>query len=116
MVSIYPTNTSYSYLCLINKDDSYESIGNVTIDGKKIIKCFLNYNDDHMQLMPSDQIDIECLNKAIDLCYNKKIRLLLKEDPPFLNGPTVGINKCTVIIDTDVFWRTKQKIVEIDVP
>jgi hypothetical protein len=118
MVSIYPTNTSSSYacLCLINKDGSYEPISNVTIDDKQIIKCFLNYNNDNMQLIPSDQIDNECLKNAIDLCSNKKIRILLKEDPPFPNGPTVGINTCTVTIGSDGVWRAKHMIVEIDVP
>ena len=118
MVSIYPTNTTSSYacLCLVNKDGSYEPISKVTIDDKQIIKCFLNYNNDNMQLIPSDQIDIECLKNAIDLCSNRKIRLLLKEDPPFPNGPTVGINTCMVTIGSDGVWRAKNIIVEIDVP
>lgn len=110
-------NYFYTYLKF------YYKFINVTIDGKQIIKWFLNYNDDNMQLIPSgsglyfftksspikpsygasspDQIDIECLNKAIELCSNRNNRLLLKKDPPFPNRPTVGINTFTVIINLD---------------
>jgi len=118
MISIYPTNTTSSFacLCLINKDGSYEPISKATIDDKQIIKCFLQYNNDNMELLPSDHIDLECLKNVIDLCSNRKIRLLLKEDPPFPNRPTVGINTCKITIDSDGVWRAKHMIIEIDVP
>jgi hypothetical protein len=118
MANIYQTNASSAYanLCLVNSDGSYEPLSNNLINGKSIIKCFLNYNDDKMQLIPSEHIDVEYLDKAIDLCANKKFRLLLKEDPPFPKGPTVGINTCTVTIDSDGVWKAKHMIVEIDVP
>jgi hypothetical protein len=118
MINIYPTNASSAYanLCLVNEDGSYASLSNDRINGKEIIKCFLNYNEDKKQLVPSEDIDIECLDNASRLCSNRKLRLLLKEDPPFPNGPTVGINTCTVIIGSDGVWRAKHIVVDIDIP
>ena len=109
MANIYPTNASSAYanLCIVNSDGSYEPLSNNLINGKSIIKCFLNYNDDKMQLIPSEPIDTEYLDKAIDLCSNRKLRLLLKEDPSYSKGPTVGINTCTVIIGSDGVWKAK---------
>lgn len=118
MINIYPTNTSSSYanLCLVNSDGSYEPLGKEPINDKQVIKCFLNYNEDKMELIPSEHIDIEYLDKAIHLCSNRKLRLLLKEDPPYPIGPTVGINTYTVIIGSDVEWKAKHMIVDINVP
>ncbi len=118
MVNIYPTNASSAYanLCLVNEDGSYVALSNDTINGKQIIKCFLNYNEDKKQLVPVENIDIDCLDKASHLCSNRKLRLLLKEDPPFPNGPTVGIDTCTVIIGSDGVWRAKHIVVDIDIP
>ena len=118
MVSIYSTNTSSAYanLCLVDRDGSYIPLCNELMNGKQIIKCFLNYNEDQMELLPSEHIDIEYIDKAISLCSNKKLRILLKEDPPFPKGPTVGINKCTITIGSDGVWTAKHMIVEIDVP
>lgn len=46
---------------------------------------------------------------AIDLCSNRKIRLLLQWGL-FPNGLTVGINTCIVTISSDVVWRAKHMI------
>ena len=118
MFSIYTTNASSAYanLCLINSDGSYEPIGKQLINDKQVIKCFLNYDENKMELIPFEHVDIECLDNALHLCSNRKLRLLLKEDPPYPKGPTMGINTYTVTIDSDGEWKAKHMIVEINVP
>ena len=69
-----------------------------------------------MQLLPHKNIYIKYLNTVINICSNKKIRILLQEYPSFPKGPTLRINICTITIGVDGVWKAKYMIVDIDVP